>query len=117
MVTRSDSMLPLAFVAHQFAACTKTKATEERRRVIDSIQPSQIPATTFSSASPDCLEYGESYFSLRNSISSPNNSGLRAFFIKSAATPAESLVSFGITLLLTLRKVRPLPSLDNFQMT
>src|SRR4030095_14377889 len=43
------------------------------------------------------------YFSLRNSISSPNSSGLCAFFVKSAATAAESLVSFGITLRFTLR--------------
>jgi hypothetical protein len=74
-------------------------------------QPSGCPTDVALSA---CLS--EAHFSLRNSISSPNNSGLRAFFVKRAATTAESLVSFGITLL-TLRRVRRVPSLDNFQST
>src|SRR5262249_34392450 len=47
MATRSDSRLPLAFVAHQLAERLKTKATEKRQCVIDSIQTSRIPATTF----------------------------------------------------------------------
>jgi hypothetical protein len=59
----------------------------------------------------------KAYFSLRNSISSPSSSGFRAFFVKSAAMVVESLVSFGITLSLTFRKVRRLPSSDNFQTT
>src|SRR5581483_1935041 len=55
------------------------------------------------------------YFSLRNSICSPNSSGLREFFAKSAAAAVESFVSFGTTLSLTLGNVSRLPSSDNFQ--
>ena len=58
-----------------------------------------------------------SYFSFLNSISSPKSSGLPAFFVRSATTVAESLVSFGTTLSLTLRNLKFLPSSDNFQMT
>jgi hypothetical protein len=47
--TRWDSTFPPAFVAHQLVERRKImKATEERPRVIDSIQTSGISATIFS---------------------------------------------------------------------
>ena len=59
----------------------------------------------------------QAYFSFRNSICSPKSSGLRAFFVKSAATVAESFVSLEITLSLTFRRLRCFPSSESFQTT
>ena len=60
------------------------------------------------------MKSSASYFSPVNSIASPNSSGLRAFFVKSAATVSESLVSFGMTLRFTLRKLRLLAVIGQF---
>ena len=83
------------------------KATEERRRVIDSDSDIWELRYNIFVGLARLLVAQRALLLLRNSISSPNSSGLRAFFVKSAATAAESLVSFGISLL-TLRKSQTL---------
>src|SRR4029077_6472388 len=133
-----------AFPAQHPGLCQKSGSTSTV--VVESV-PSRlcVPARTKYAKAPEhpktpasdaCDNYGDvlecgsalplftgllrakrSYFSLLNSISSPNSSGLRAFLVKSATTVAESLVSFVISLSLTLRKLRRLPSSDSSQTT
>jgi hypothetical protein len=82
MATGSSSTLPRALIEHQPAEHKETmKTAADRSRKIG-----------FSRGSG-------SYFSLLNSISSPNSSGFFAFSFRSPATVADSFCSFGTTLL------------------